>query len=179
MQAPGANLLPFLIMIPLLAWRMYSRVKRSIGRQTFSKVRPWFTVTLFPLLLMLFAWSAVQLGRPALLWAQLGGIAVGAVLGAYGLRHTKFESTPQGMFYTPNAHIGIAISVLFLGRVMYRMFLMYTGDPYAQQNSASFALSPLTLGIFGVMAGYYVTYAIGLMRWRMSVENLANNPTTT
>ena len=179
MQAPGANVLPFLIMIPLLAWRMYSRVKRSIGRQTFSKVRPWFTVSLFPLLLILFAWTAIQHARPELLWAQAGGIAVGVVLGVYGLRHTKFESTPQGMFYTPNAHIGIAISVLLLGRVMYRLFLMYTGDPYSQQNSANFALTPLTLGIFGVMAGYYVAYAIGLIRWRSSVEKLADSPTVS
>jgi hypothetical protein len=177
MQAPGANALPFLIMIPLVAWRMYSRVKRSIGRQTLSKVRPWLTISLFPLLLILFGSTAISLARPALLWAQAGGIAVGVVLGIYGLRHTKFENTPQGMFYTPNAHIGIAISLLFLGRVIYRMFVMYTTDPYAQQNSASFALSPLTLGIFGVMAGYYVTYAIGLVRWRKGVEEAAASST--
>jgi hypothetical protein len=179
MQTPGANVLPFLIIIPLVAWRMYSRVKRSIGRQTLSKLRPWFTVSLFPLLIILFAWNAMQVAQPALLWALAGGIGVGVVLGVYGLRHTKFESTPQGMFYTPNAHIGIVISLLFLGRVLYRMFGMYTGDPYSQQNTASFALTPLTFGIFGVMAGYYVTYAVGLIRWRMSVENLANSPTAT
>ncbi len=29
--------------------------------------------------------------------------------------------------------------------------------------------SPLTLAIFGTLAGYYVTYAIGLLRWRARV----------
>jgi hypothetical protein len=29
-----------------------------------------------------------------------------------------------------------------------------------------FTRSPLTLLIFGVLAGYYMTYAVGLLRWR-------------
>ena len=168
MQAPGANVLPFLIMIPLVIWRMHSRIRRSFGRQTLSKVRPWMTITIFPLLTILFGVAA--LARPALWEAMAGGIVAGALLGVYGIGKTKFESTPQGLFYTPNAHIGIALSVLFFGRVIYRMFVLYTTDPYAQQSAASFAASPLTLGIFGLLAGYYVSYAVGLVRWRMSVE---------
>jgi len=165
MQAPGANVLPFLIMVPLVIWRMHSRIRRSIGRQTLSKVRPWMTISLFPLLTVLLLVS-VALARPALWGALAGGIAVGILLGVYGLGKTKFESTPQGLFYTPNAHIGIALSLLFLGRIIYRMSAL---------NSPDFAYSPLTLGIFGLLAGYYVSYAIGLVRWRMSVEK---NPPT-
>ncbi len=26
--------------------------------------------------------------------------------------------------------------------------------------------SPLTLAVFGLIAGYYMTYALGLVRWR-------------
>ena len=47
---------------------------------------------------------------------------------------TKFEVTPQGMFYTPNAHIGIALSLLFVGRVIYRMVVLYSMDPLAPQS---------------------------------------------
>ena len=43
-------------------------------------------------------------------------------------------------------------------------------NPYAPLNPGDFAASPLTLGIFGLLAGYYVTYAIGLVRWRLGVE---------
>ncbi len=167
MQAPGTSVLPILIMIPLLIWRLHSRVRRSIGRQTLSKVRPWITIGVFPLLTVLLGFAA--LGRPALWGAMAGGIAGGALLGVYGLGKTKFENTPQGLFYTPNAHIGIALSLLFVGRVIYRMFELYT-ESQAQQSAATFAASPLTLGIFGLLAGYYVAYAIGLVRWRMDVE---------
>jgi hypothetical protein len=168
MQMPGANVLPFLVLIPLIVWRLYSRIRRSIGRQTLSKVRPWITLGVFPLLIVLLGWSAHA--RPTLLWALAGGIAGGVALGVYGISKTKFEVTPQGMFYTPNAHIGIALSVLFVGRVIYRMVTLYSMDPLAQQALGDFAASPLTLGIFGLLAGYYVAYAVGLVRWRASVD---------
>ena len=170
MQMPCANILPILIMLPLIAWRAYSRVKRNIGRQTLSKRRPWVTMVIFPLLIVLLSFGAYSHHRPALFAAMAGVIAGGIVLGIYGLRHTKFDATPEGLFYTPNAHIGIALSVLFIGRVIYRMFVLYSMNPYAPQSSSDFAASPLTLGIFGLLAGYYVTYAIGLVRWRQSVE---------
>jgi hypothetical protein len=170
MQVPGTNIYPFLIIIPLVAWRAYSRIKRNIGRQPLSNVRPYITMGLFPLLVVLLGWQALQHARPELLYALAGGIVGGAVLGFYGHKHTKFEVTPQGLFYTPNAHIGIALSVLFMGRLLYRMFVMYTANPYAQTAPNDFAASPLTLGIFGLLAGYYVSYAIGLTRWRLCVE---------
>jgi hypothetical protein len=177
MHAPPTTLLPFLIMIPLVVWRLYSRVRRSIGRQTLTRRRPWVTICLFPLLTVML--GAAALGKPALLAALAGGAAGGVLLGIYGLGKTKFEATPQGLFYTPNAHIGIALSVLFVGRVMYRMAVLYSMDPSAQPGAPDFAASPLTLGIFGLLAGYYVTYAVGLVRWRKTVsggESRDNTP---
>ena len=41
--------------------------------------------------------------------------------------------------------------------------------PGADPN-LQYASSPLTLLIFGVLAGYYVSYAIGLLRWKASVK---------
>jgi hypothetical protein len=32
-----------------------------------------------------------------------------------------------------------------------------------------FARSLLTLAVFGLLAGYYIRYAIGLVRWRFGV----------
>jgi len=174
MQPGTPNILPFLIFIPLVAWRMYSRVKRNIGRQHLSKWRPWVTMTLFPVIVILISLGAVS--QPMRLLAMAGGIVAGAVLGVFGTKHTKFENTPEGIFYTPNAHIGIALSVIFLGRVVYRMFQLYSLDPNAQPNPNDFASSPLTLSIFGLLAGYYVTYAIGLIRYKVAVERDAAPP---
>jgi hypothetical protein len=169
MTPPGApNFLPFLFIVPIIIWRMYSRIKRNIGRQTLGKWRPWVTLTIFPVIVILISLGAIS--QPMRLLAMAGGMVAGAVLGVFGTRHTKFENTPEGIFYTPNAHIGIALSVIFLGRVVYRMFQLYSLDPNAQPNPNDFASSPLTLSIFGLLAGYYVTYAIGLIRFQHAVR---------
>jgi hypothetical protein len=168
MAHPGTTILPFLIALPLIGWRLYSRVRRSVGRQTFSKVRPWITLTVFPLLIIFIGIST--LAHPlSFVWLAAGACA-GAALGVYGLSKTVFESTPQGMFYTPNAHIGIALSAVFTARVVYRMFQLYSMDPNLQPSPNDFARSPLTLAIFGLLAGYYVAYAIGLVRWHARVK---------
>ncbi|HTU66529.1 MAG TPA: hypothetical protein VMF52_11310 [Steroidobacteraceae bacterium] len=168
MAAAAPSFLPLLVFVPLFLWRMYSRIKRNIGRQKFVTWRPWVTLTLFPVLLILIGMGSLP--HPERLLAMAGGLIAGAVLGVFGTKHTKFENTPEGIFYTPNAHIGIALSVIFLGRMAYRMWQLYSMDPTAQPNPADFASSPLTLSIFGLLAGYYMTYAVGLIRYRMTDE---------
>jgi cytochrome b561 len=166
MIAPAPTLIPFLIAIPLIGWRLYSRIRRSIGRQPLSKVRPWVTLVIFPIIIVLLGLATH--GAGAKLGLLMAGIAVGTALGLFGLSKTRFENTPQGMFYTPNAHLGIALSALFTARVIYRMIQLYQMDPAAQPHPGDFANSPLTLAIFGLLAGYYCAYAVGLIRWRRS-----------
>ena len=73
------------------------------------------------------------------------------------------------MFYTPNAHLGIALSLLFVARLAYRFVEVFVIAPAAPRSGAEFAQSPLTLAVFGLLAGYYISYAIGLVRWRARV----------
>jgi hypothetical protein len=158
-----------LALVPLIVWRLYSRVRRMIGRQRLSRIRPWIPVCLFPLLVSLLAFLSRE--HPVALAALAGGVAAGAVLAVYGLRLTAFERTPQGLFYTPNAHLGIALSLLLVGRVVYRLIQVYSGDALTAAASSDFVRSPATLAIFGTLAGYYVAYAIGLLRWRYGPSN--------
>jgi hypothetical protein len=154
--------------IPLLLWRIYARIRRNIGRQRSRPARHWIGVTLFPLLVLLFTVAA--LARPLAEGALWGGVAAGVVLAVAGLKLTRFERTSDGFFYTPNAYIGVGLSLLLVARILYRMTQLYGGaaaayatGPGAHQD---FARSPLTLLIFGMVAGYYATYAAGLLRWR-------------
>jgi hypothetical protein len=162
------SLLTYAGIAALVIWRLYSRVRRVIGRQKLSVVRPWLTVTLFPLLLAMMALAAMK--QPVAIVALLAGAAIGVVLGMVGHRLTNFETTPQGLFYTPNAHLGIALSLLFAGRIAYRfMQISLAGGAPASPYGPGFVSSPVTLLIFGTLAGYYVSYAIGLLRWRRQV----------
>lgn len=149
--------------------RMYSRIRRLVGRQRLSRVRPWITVCVFPVILAMLA--LVSLANPIALSTLGAGIAVGAVLGVVGHRLTKFENTPEGFFYTPNAHIGIALSLLLAGRILYRIVQMYLLSEPSAASNADFVASPITLAIIGTLAGYYVSYAIGLLRWRHAVTS--------
>ena len=152
----------------LIGWRMYSRIRRVVGRQRLSRVRPWLTVVLFPLLVALLLLSA--LAHPAGALGLAAGAAAGVALGRWGLRLTKFETTPLGLFYTPNAHLGIALSLLLIVRIAYRFVRVYAASGTWGEPATTFVRSPLTLLIFGTLAGYYVSYAIGLLRWRRQVD---------
>lgn len=167
MAAPSPSAITLLVLVPLLAWRVYARVRRMVGRQRLSRVRPWITLAIFPALILLLCYTGYpQLER---LWWLAGGLGAGALLGVFGLRRTKFEPTPQGLYYTPNAHLGIALSLLFVARIVYRLVEVYALQPSVPDGPDDFVRSPLTLSVFGLLAGYYIAYAIGLARWRFAV----------
>ncbi len=63
--------------------------------------------------------------QPIAVAYMVSGLIVGAVIGWFALRHTEFAATPQGYFYTPHLYIGIAVTALFIGRILYRMVLAY------------------------------------------------------
>jgi cytochrome b561 len=155
------------VLLPLLGWRVYARFRRMVGRQRLSRVRPWVTLAIFPTLILLLGLAAHS--HPERLWWLAAGLSLGSLLGSFGLRKTKFEPTPQGLFYTPNAHLGIALSLLFVARIIYRLVEVYALEPTVPHGMDDFARSPLTLAVFGLLAGYYIAYAIGLARWRFGV----------
>ena len=160
MQATTPATIGLLAFIPLLAWRVHARVRRMAGRQKLSRAWAWITLVVFPALMAILAYAARAEGEA--LVGLAAGLAVGGVLGRYGLRLTRFEATQEGAFYTPSARLGIALSLLLVGRLLYRLVEIYRGDPAA----VSLALSPMSLLVVGLLAGYYVAYAIGLVRWR-------------
>ncbi len=141
-----------------MAWGVYRRLRRSIGKQ---KLRPKRAIVRLALLcvasIFIFGFG---FEFPRVLAGFGGGILGGALLGFLGLRLTRFETTEEGHFYTPDTRIGVAISLLLAGRLIYRMYVLSdtnlaSGHPPAMQ-------SPLTYFIIGLTFGYYFVYYIGL-----------------
>ena len=159
-------------LVPLVIWRMYSRIRRMVGRQRSRLWRHWTAAIFFPLVILLLGMGAAL--HPVSLATLAAGVAVGAGLAVWGLRLTRFEATPEGFFYTPSAHIGIALSLLLVGRILYRFVEIYG---FAAGGTAGappdFTRSPLTLLIVGMLAAYYTAYAIGILRWRRSLRREA------
>lgn len=165
MPVPTAShLLLVVLVVALVAWRLHARLRRMVGRQRLSILRPWLTGIVLPLVLALILATRLLPALAAL--AAAAGAALGIVLGLLGTRLTRFEATPAGLFYTPNAHLGIALSLLLVLRIGYRVTLLALTGQALDAPSLQLGSSPLTLAICGTLAGYYVTYAIGLLRWR-------------
>jgi hypothetical protein len=165
---PSTSTLTLAALIPLICWRMYSRFKRLVGRQRFSHARPWISLGVFSLITVFLAIGTRA--HPEVLWLLAGAAAIGLALGVFGLRKTQFEVAEDGLFYTPNAHLGIALSLLLFARIIYRAFEVAMMGPDFSNGMSNHAATPLTIAIFGLLAGYYVTYAVGLLRWHSTVS---------
>jgi hypothetical protein len=147
-----------LLFAGLIAWSIYRRVRRNIGRQ---KLRPRrITISIVILSVVSVLLFSLALPYPQLLLGISGGLLLGVPLGFVGLRLTRFETTDEGHFYTPNTQIGIALSLLFIGRLAYRFWAVR--NVADAPNSPPPFQSPLTYFIFGLIAGYYIVYYLGL-----------------
>ena len=150
----------------LVLWIAYRRIRRNFGRQRVQPTRLGFRAALLTTLGIVLLSTSLRDG--ALFSALLAGLAAGVVLGLLGLRHTLFEVTPEGRYYTPHTLIGVLVTTLFVSRLLYRaLTVSVDAHAAAQANQAPFAeyqKSPLTLAIIGVLIGYYVCFNLGVLR---------------
>ncbi|HEY1716726.1 MAG TPA: hypothetical protein VGH42_00340 [Verrucomicrobiae bacterium] len=143
----------------LFAWSIYRRVRRNIGRQPLHPRRAKKSIVILSIISVVIIYTSLQ--NTNLLLGFGGGLLLGALLGFIGLRLTKFETTDAGHFYTPNTHIGIALSVLFVGRIAYKY--IPHGDAVVTPVHAQPFQSPLTLFILALTVGYYLVYQTGIL----------------
>lgn len=152
---------PYLI-AALVVWGIYRRLRRSFGRQRVREGLMWLRIGI--LTAAAAAIAIVTAHDVRILAALAAGIAGGAALGYVGLRHTRFEVQSDGRFYTPHTYIGIAVSALFLGRLLYRFLTVYDGALPNHGFSGAYQGSPFTLAVFGVVVGYYVFFYLGVLQ---------------
>ena len=151
-----AHMTNFLIMLPLLAWIVWRRVSRQFGQQPIQRKRMIARVAIFAAigaLLSLAGFHDIQLVEGLLV-----GALIGALIGMVGLRLTRFEVDPvKGDCYVPNPWIGALLTVLLLGRLIWRVMQMQ------QASATTYTYSPLTMLVFGLLVGYYIVYFSGLL----------------
>ena len=68
------------------------------------------------------------------------------------------------------------VALLFIGRMGYRAYEFYA---LGAGEHHEFVTSPLTLCIFGVLAGYYMTFAAGLLAWRKRTAAVSAAPASS
>jgi hypothetical protein len=146
----GAFLLAALLMLVV-----YRRLRRSFGQQLLVPLRMQLRILLLLMVGCLLLPSAMR--SASFLLAIAAGVAIGVALALWGAAHTRFVRNVDGLYYVPHTYTGIAVSLLFIGRLGYRLVQVYAS---ADQSftAASMMRSPLTVGLYFVLAGYYVCY---------------------
>jgi hypothetical protein len=161
---PFSNLVPTLVLVPLVGFMLYRRLRRTFGRQP---VTPWRMILRIVLLSAICVVLLASSSLSSALVAASGGLALGVVLALVGLRHTSFEVTAAGRFYTPNKWLGLVVTALLLGRLAARLLAISEGASQVAPGTSPLAgvqRSPLTIGLFFLLAGYYVPYYVGVLR---------------
>lgn len=148
----------YIAITAFVVWRVYRRMRRNIGRQPLRPGR--IIVRLVILGVAVIGLACFLYAFPRALAGFGGGILIGAILGFFGLRLTRFETTDEGHFYIPDTRMGIGITLLLTGRLVYRLvvppdFTLIPGHPSPQ-------FSPLTFFLAGITIGYFIVYSTGL-----------------
>lgn len=148
----------YLAATAIVAWRVYQRMKRNIGRQPLRPGRIVFRLIVLCVAFLVLA--CISYPFPRALAGFIGGVLIGASLGLFGLRLTRFETTAEGHFYIPDTRMGVGITLLLTGRLIYRLvvppnFTLIPGHPSPQ-------FSPLTFFLAGITISYFIVYCTGL-----------------
>jgi hypothetical protein len=175
-----SQIFPFLI-AALIVFALYRRLRRSFGRQLLRPGRMILRIVLITVVGCALLPMALVSAR--YLWAEIAGTALGIGLGLWGAERTRFVTYGGRLHYVPHTYTGIAVSLLFLGRLAFRAVQVYAGvevphpagaggayvtdapDPSFAFAPTSMVRSPLTVGIFFVLAGYYLWY-YGSVLWK-------------
>jgi hypothetical protein len=179
MQPDFSQIGPFLF-AALVVFAIYRRFRRSFGRQPLRPARMRLRMVLLTLLVCLLLPAALR--STQFLAAEIVGAALGIALAVWGAQRTRFLTHDGQLYYVPHTYTGIVVSLLFLGRLVYRIVQIDGGthapaagaaaanayasaDPGQAFAPASMLRSPLTVGIFLLLAGYYLYY-YGWVMWK-------------
>jgi hypothetical protein len=168
-----AHLTTYLIMLPVLALIVWRRVSRSFGRQPIRRKRMTARIVIFAFIGGLLALGGFH--HLALAEGLFGGVLIGGAIGLVGLQLTRFEVDPaKGDCYVPNPWIGALLTVLLLGRLAWRLMVVWPQMQHASALAAApgagtsmqpmgYASSPLTMLVIGLLVGYYIVYYSGVL----------------
>ena len=94
------------------------------------------------------------------------GLAGGCVLGVIGLWITRWEPTYEGLHYTPNRWLVLAVTLVFTARVLYgfwRGWHAWRAAPGEASWLAAFGIAG-SLAAGALVLGYYLAYWTGVRR---------------
>ena len=146
-----------------LALRYRAGTARRQARRWVASLNIWMTsfsavfFLSFTFLLSFWVDSAFRFG--------LIGMGCGSILGLVGLAITRWESQPQGLFYTPNRWLALLVTFAIAARFVYGWWrTTHSGSnvPVDQHWLITASGTQLSLAVAAGLIGYYLAYSLGV-----------------
>lgn len=159
-----ALLVLWLVLLPLGLWQRYRLGKaRRKAWPWLVKLNAWLLAA--SSVVFVAGMALTTLWWPGALGYALAGLGAGLALGALGLWLCRFEYTPQGLFYTPNAWLILALTLLVVLRLALSLVELWR----YWQGAAALAAVPVfdhasLFAVAGLLLGYALCFSWGLRR---------------
>jgi hypothetical protein len=172
MEPDYTRIWPYLF-ATLAVFAVYRRLRRSFGRQPLHPVRMRVRMGLLAIIGCLVLPTTLR--SAAFMSSAVLGLAAGVGLAIFGAARTRYQRVDDRLFYIPHTYTGVLVSLLFVGRLVYRMVTLSSGIPGAGMAGGGdmgrngfdpMIGSPVTLGFLFVLVGYYVFY-YGRVLWKV------------
>jgi hypothetical protein len=92
-------------------------------------------------------------------------MAFGGILGLVGLAMTRWESQPEGLFYTPSRWLALLVTLAIAARFGYGWWrATHSGSPSSGDQHWLIAASgtQLSVAVAAGLIAYYLVYSIGV-----------------
>jgi hypothetical protein len=150
----------------LILYRIFLRVRRSIDWKRLVPGNLLVKTVILSVLGLVFL--AEGFSHTISLISDAVGILLGFILAYYGAGKTRFEQRGGQWYFRPNLWIEGFVTVLFLGRLIYRIYdMMEAGAIQGHMSLAARAQSMFsgwTAGLMLIMFAYYAVYNLLLIR---------------
>jgi hypothetical protein len=164
-------LVPLLILLALPILLPLSLVQRYRVGTARRLARGWvatLNIVLLSLSIVLYLIGAAMtaLWLPHAMTYAVLGLALGGLLGVFGLLLSRWEPAAHGLEYTPNRWLVLALTLIVASRVIYGIWRGWHAWLYRADDTAWLAASGAA-GSFaagGLVLGYYAIYWIGVRR---------------
>lgn len=168
----------WVVLLPLSLWQRYRYGKaRRLARPWLVSVNAWVLALSVAIFVAISAIGGYW--WPGSLLHAGSGLGLGAVLGLLGLWVSRFEITPQGLYYQPNPWLVLALTALIAGRIALGFLQLYWHSRGLDTRMAGLDGHGSLVGVAGLLLGYYLAYQWGLKRrlarwarhWRRPMGN--------
>jgi hypothetical protein len=167
---PIVALLLVLALIPAMPVLLVLRYRAGTMRRRARKWAATINVVSFVCSAALFIWVAAltSFWVPKAFNASLSGLIIGVLLGLLGLVLTRWDTTPQGLHYTPNRWLVLLLTLAVTARLLYGLWRIYHAWRAGGADHSWLATAgvPGSMAVGAVVVGYYLTYFAGV-RWRL------------